>query len=245
VGGASAGRGTARRTIPGRATARTSRFEGANVVRAAARTTGTSKSRAVARDAARRSRAHFPRDLPVALLTIPNHEGVMHKMIFRMLAVAVMAAFTAGAVQAGSYGKTKAAGAGKDIVQTAKAAGSFGTLLTALKATGLDKELAKKGPFTVFAPTDEAFGKLPAGALDGLLKEPEKLKQVLLLHVVSGKVTAADVSKLESASTLGGDALAIDTSKGVRVGNANVTKADVMASNGVIHVIDSVLLPSN
>jgi uncharacterized surface protein with fasciclin (FAS1) repeats len=149
---------------------------------------------------------------------------------------------TTGIAHAGSYGKAKK---GKDIVQTAQAAGSFGTLLTALKATGLDKELARKGPYTVFAPTDEAFGKLPAGALDGLLKEPAKLKQVLLLHVVSGRVTAADVSKLSSATTLEGGALAIDTSRGVRVGNASVTRADVMASNGVIHVIDTVLLPTN
>ncbi|MDH3496312.1 MAG: fasciclin domain-containing protein [Gemmatimonadota bacterium] len=130
-----------------------------------------------------------------------------------------------------------------NIVETASAAGSFNTLLTAAKAAGLAETLAGKGPFTVFAPTDEAFAALPAGTLDALLKDTEKLKTILLYHVVSGKVTAKDVAGLKSAKTLQGGELKIDTSHGVMINNAMVVKADVMASNGVIHVINKVLLP--
>jgi uncharacterized surface protein with fasciclin (FAS1) repeats len=130
-----------------------------------------------------------------------------------------------------------------DIVDTAVAAGSFKTLVTAIKAAGLAETLKGEGPFTVFAPTDEAFAKLPAGTLDALLKDKAKLQAVLTYHVVSGRVMAADVTKLSSAKTVQGQSLAINTSKGVKVGTANVVKTDVLASNGVIHVIDSVLIP--
>lgn len=153
----------------------------------------------------------------------------------RLIAGLCAAAFAAGAF-AGSAGS-------KNIVETAVAAGKFNTLVTAVKAAGLAETLSGPGPFTVFAPTDEAFAKLPAGALDGLLKNPDQLKKVLLYHVVAGKVTAADVTKLSTAKTALGSSVAVDASNGVKINNATVAKADVMASNGVIHVIDTVLLP--
>jgi len=131
-----------------------------------------------------------------------------------------------------------------DIVDTAVAAGSFQTLATALEAAGLIDTLKGDGPFTVFAPTDEAFAKLPEGTVESLLADKEKLTAVLTYHVVPGKVTAADVSGLSKATTVQGGDLAIDTSYGVKINDSNVVKADVMASNGVIHVIDTVLLPN-
>ena len=130
-----------------------------------------------------------------------------------------------------------------DIVDTAVAAGSFTTLATALQAAGLVDTLKGDGPFTVFAPTDAAFAKLPAGTLEALLADPAKLQAVLTYHVVPGRVTAADVATLSSATTVQGAPIAIDTGMGVRVNDAHVTQADVMSSNGVIHVIDTVLLP--
>src|SRR5581483_2483993 len=134
----------------------------------------------------------------------------------------------------------------KDIVDTAVAAGSFTTLAKALTAADLVGTLKGPGPFTVFAPTDEAFAKLPPGTLESLLK-PEnkaKLQKILTYHVVAGKVMAADVTKLHSAKTVEGAMLNIQTdAKGVKINNAHVIKADIVASNGVIHVIDTVLLP--
>ena len=130
-----------------------------------------------------------------------------------------------------------------DIVETAAAAGSFNTLVTAIKAAGLVDALKGEGPFTVFAPTDEAFAKLPKGTLEGLLKDKEKLAKILTYHVVSGRVMAKDVAKLSEAKTLQGGMIWIDTSKGVKVNDATVVKTDIMTSNGVIHVIDTVLLP--
>jgi uncharacterized surface protein with fasciclin (FAS1) repeats len=137
----------------------------------------------------------------------------------------------------------RAADAKKDIVDTAVAAGSFKTLATALQAAGLVDTLKGKGPFTVFAPTDEAFAKLPAGALDALLKDKAKLTSVLTYHVVAGKVTAADVAKLKEAKTVQGGSLRVSTASGVKVDDAAVVKTDIEASNGVIHVVDSVLMP--
>ena len=134
----------------------------------------------------------------------------------------------------------------KDIVDTAVAAGSFTTLAKALTAAGLIETLKAKGPFTVFAPTDDAFAKLPAGTLEDLLKpeNKEKLKGILTYHVVSGEVKAADVTKLQSAKTVNGQELKITVKDGtVMVDNAKVTKTDIMCSNGVIHVIDAVVLP--
>jgi uncharacterized surface protein with fasciclin (FAS1) repeats len=134
----------------------------------------------------------------------------------------------------------------RDIVDTAVAAGSFKTLARALEAAGLVGTLKGAGPFTVFAPTDEAFAKLPAGTLDALLEPAnrQKLQRVLTYHVVPGRVMAADVIKLESAKAVSGDTIAVKAnSGGVTVDNAHVTKTDIGASNGVIHVIDTVILP--
>ncbi|MCX7407248.1 MAG: fasciclin domain-containing protein [Planctomycetales bacterium] len=132
-----------------------------------------------------------------------------------------------------------------DIVDTAVAAGAFKTLVAAVQAAGLVDTLKGVGPFTVFAPTDEAFSKLPPSAVADLLK-PEnkaKLQGVLTYHVVAGKVLAADVIKLKSAKSVQGQDLAIDTTAGVKVAGANVVKTDIVCSNGVIHIIDSVMLP--
>jgi uncharacterized surface protein with fasciclin (FAS1) repeats len=131
----------------------------------------------------------------------------------------------------------------KDIVDTAVAAGQFKTLATALEAAGLIQTLKGEGPFTVFAPTDEAFAKIPQADLQALLADKAKLTKVLTYHVVPGKVTAADVVKLKEAKTVEGQSIKIDTADGVKVDGANVVKTDIMASNGVIHVIDSVILP--
>ncbi len=139
----------------------------------------------------------------------------------------------------------KAADKPGDIVAVASGAGSFKTLVTAVKAAGLVETLQGKGPFTVFAPTDEAFAKLPAGTVESLLKpeNKEKLKGILLYHVVPGKVMAADVKTMK-AKTAGGKELSIKVEDGkVTVDDAKVVKTDVSASNGVIHVIDSVVLP--
>ena len=138
------------------------------------------------------------------------------------------------------------AAAQQDIVDTAVGAGSFNTLAAALKAAGLVDTLKGTGPFTVFAPTDEAFAKLPAGTVENLLKPEnrEKLRAILTYHVVAGKVMAADVVKLTSAKTVQGSAVKIATAGGkVKVDNANVVKTDIGASNGVIHVIDTVIMP--
>jgi uncharacterized surface protein with fasciclin (FAS1) repeats len=137
-------------------------------------------------------------------------------------------------------------GKGKDIVDTAVAAGQFKTLAAALQAAGLVDTLKGAGPFTVFAPTDEAFAKLPAGTVENLLKpeNKEKLTAILTYHVVPGKVLAAEVVKMNSAKTVNGQNIRIASGKdGVTVDNAKVTKTDIVCSNGVIHVIDSVILP--
>jgi uncharacterized surface protein with fasciclin (FAS1) repeats len=139
----------------------------------------------------------------------------------------------------GDYGK-------KDIVDTAVAAGSFKTLAAALQAADLVGTLKGKGPFTVFAPTDEAFAKLPAGTVETLLR-PEnkaKLQSILTYHVVAGSVPSSQVVKMNSAKTVNGQSVSIKSgSSGVTVDNARVIKADIMTSNGVIHVIDTVILP--
>lgn len=135
---------------------------------------------------------------------------------------------------------------GKDIVDTAVAAGSFKTLATALQAAGLVETLKGQGPFTVFAPTDEAFAKLPPGTVENLLKPENKarLSAILTYHVVSGRVPAAEVVKINSAKTVNGQSLTVKVDGGtVMVDNAKVSKTDILCSNGVIHVIDSVVLP--
>ncbi len=132
-----------------------------------------------------------------------------------------------------------------DIVDTAVSAGSFKTLATALTETGLIGTLKGKGPFTVFAPTDEAFAKLPKGTLEALLKDKKKLTAILTYHVVPGTMKAADLAKLTSAKTVNGKSVMIAAKGGaVMIGDARVTQADIETSNGVIHVIDKVLLPA-
>ena len=133
-----------------------------------------------------------------------------------------------------------------DIIDTAVAAGSFKTLAAALTAAGLVDTLKGDGPFTVFAPTDEAFAKLPAGTVDALLADVPKLTSILTYHVVSGKVMAADVLTMDgkSAKTVNGAEVKIGTQGGVKLnGNVHVTKTDIECTNGVIHVVDSVLMP--
>jgi uncharacterized surface protein with fasciclin (FAS1) repeats len=131
-----------------------------------------------------------------------------------------------------------------DIVDTAISAGQFKTLVTAVQAAGLADTLKGPGPFTVFAPTDEAFAKLPAGTLDALLKDKKKLADILTYHVVAGKVMAAQV-KPGMVKTVEGQSLTVSTMNGaVMVNNAKVVKTDIVASNGVIHVIDTVVLPN-
>ncbi len=132
----------------------------------------------------------------------------------------------------------------KDIVDTAVSAGQFNTLAKALTEAGLVQTLKGDGPFTVFAPTDEAFAKLPPGTLEALLNDKAKLTAVLTYHVVPGKVMAADVVRLTEAKTVEGQTVKISTMGSVMVNDAHVVKTDIVASNGVIHVIDKVILPN-
>ena len=161
--------------------------------------------------------------------------------MFRQIAVGMVAALLTVSVAGAQSGN-------KDIVDTAVAAGSFKTLAKALQAAGLVDTLKGKGPYTVFAPTDEAFAKLPASTLEDLLK-PEnkaKLQRILTYHVVPGRVTSAEVAKLKTAKAVSGDTIDIAANGGtVTVDDARVVKADIAASNGVIHVIDSVILPES
>jgi uncharacterized surface protein with fasciclin (FAS1) repeats len=133
-----------------------------------------------------------------------------------------------------------------DIVDTAMSAGTFSTLVNAITIAGLDTALKSPGPFTVFAPSDDAFAKLPSGTVESLLQDVSTLRKILEYHVVSGKILASEVVKLSTASTVEGGELQISSSDGrVKVGEAEVVTADVEADNGVIHVIDSVLLPKS
>jgi uncharacterized surface protein with fasciclin (FAS1) repeats len=155
------------------------------------------------------------------------------------LACVVVLAVAAGTAQAAPSAKQS------NIVQTAVAAGQFKTLAKLLQTAGLAGTLAGKGPYTVFAPTDAAFAKVPKATLNALAKDKAKLRAVLLYHVASGTVLAKRVTQLRSVKTLNGQSLQIRVSNGtVRVGAAKVAQADVLASNGVIHVIDRVLIPS-
>ena len=142
----------------------------------------------------------------------------------------------------GAIALAAASAQAKDIVDTAVAAGNFKTLVTALKAAGLVDTLKGKGPFTVFAPTDEAFAKVPKADLDALLKDKAKLTSVLTYHVVPGKILSKDI-KAGMVKTVQGGELTIATAGGVTVNGAKVTTADIEADNGVIHVIDAVLMP--
>ncbi len=157
---------------------------------------------------------------------------MLRKTVFAFTAVAAMAtsAFAMGE---------------KDIVDTAAEAGTFTTLLAAAEAAGLVDTLKGEGPFTVFAPTDEAFAALPEGTVEGLLADPEALAAILTYHVVPGEVMSTDLSNGMTATTVNGADITIMTEGGVMVNDANVVAADVDASNGVIHVIDSVILPAS
>ena len=166
-------------------------------------------------------------------------------LVLAMIAtIAIVAASCTS--MAGDGSSAAAADGKKDIVDTAVAAGKFNTLAAALKAAGLVETLKGAGPFTVFAPTDEAFAKLPAGALQELLKPENKQKLVAILtyHVVPAKAMASDVASMSSAKTVNGKELQLKADGGkVMVDSATVTQADVVCSNGVIHVIDTVLMP--
>jgi len=164
--------------------------------------------------------------------------------MMKQLAVGIAAA---SMLMAGAVKMSAGSGQSKDIVTTAVEAGSFKTLAKALAAADLVGTLKGEGPFTVFAPTDDAFAKLPAGTLENLLKPENKmqLRRILTYHVVSGKVMAADVVKLKSAKAVSGDMVSITVmGSSVMVNNSKVVKTDIAASNGVIHVIDTVLIPS-
>jgi uncharacterized surface protein with fasciclin (FAS1) repeats len=183
----------------------------------------------------------------------------MNKKTITLAAVIALLFTGIGNLNAGSYGKDAAATAQKtgdtrmetkttqkpmDIVETAVAAGSFNTLVAAVKAAGLVETLKSAGPFTVFAPTDEAFAKLPKGTVEALLADKAKLTSILTYHVVSGKVMAADVVKLTEAKTVNGQMAKVSAGKdGVMIDGAKVIKTDIVTSNGVIHVIDFVILP--
>jgi uncharacterized surface protein with fasciclin (FAS1) repeats len=163
---------------------------------------------------------------------------------FRLLAIAALLGIplSAGAQEAQGY--APAASASGDIIETAGSAGSFTTLARAIEAAGLTETLKGEGPFTVFAPTDEAFAKLPEETLNALLQDREKLAAILTYHVVPRKVGSAEVAQLDTVSTVNGKALRIAAADGkVTVGDATVIQADVPATNGVIHAIDTVLLP--
>lgn len=167
----------------------------------------------------------------------------MHISIFRKALIVIVATLGFGMnASAGHHESGKSA----DIVDVAVSAGQFNTLAAALEAAGLVETLKGEGPFTVFAPTDDAFARLPAGTVDHLLKPEnrDELIAILTYHVVPGKVYAADVVKLDSATTVNGaDVTIMAGSDGVTVDDANVVKTDIAASNGVIHVIDNVILP--
>ena len=162
--------------------------------------------------------------------------------LYSKFSKAIVAAVTAIGFVA--IATTSFAGAAKkDIVDTAVAAGSFNTLATALTEAGLVETLKGEGPFTVFAPTDEAFAKLPEDQLAAILADKELLTSILTYHVVSGKVMAEQVTGMDSAATVQGQSVTISSASGVQIDGANVVQADIEASNGVIHVIDTVLVP--
>lgn len=156
------------------------------------------------------------------------------RKLFIVIAVATVLPFA----QAGSYGNKS------DIVDTAVSAGGFETLVTAIKEAGLVETLKSEGPFTVFAPSDEAFAKIPQEDLNALLADKEALSRVLTYHVVAGKVMSSEVVNMDSAKTVEGGMLDIANDGGVTVNGANVVMADIETSNGVIHVIDSVIMPN-
>ncbi len=171
------------------------------------------------------------------LIKFNNFIEALMKIFQSIIAVSVLSLTLAAAVFAGSYNK-------KDIVDTAVSAGNFNTLVTAVKAADLVETLKGDGPFTVFAPSDAAFEKVPGDTLNSLLADKSALANVLTYHVVAGKVSAADVVKLSEAKTVQGQNVQIEVKNGtVFIDGAQVVSADIEASNGIIHVIDTVILP--
>lgn len=171
------------------------------------------------------------------------------KSLIATFAIAIATAGSAYAMGCDSHSSSKSEPkASADIVDTAVSAGSFGTLVAAVQAAGLVDTLKSEGPFTVFAPTDEAFAKLPAGTVESLLlpENKDQLVAILTYHVVAGKVMASDVVGLSSATTVQGSDIAIVVKDGaVSINNAKVVKTDIETSNGVIHVIDTVIMPTD
>lgn len=163
------------------------------------------------------------------------------------VALAASPAFAhCGACGSGAGHDHGAAQASADIVGTATASGSFNTLVTAVRAAGLEETLSDGGPYTVFAPTDAAFAKLPAGTVESLLADPDRLREILLYHVVAGSVSSGEVVKLKHATTAQGSDIKIAVRDGsVMINDATVTQADIETSNGIIHVIDTVILPAS
>ena len=156
----------------------------------------------------------------------------------------LVAALVSTVAIAGHHGEKKAKQSKMDIVETAADAKGFSTLLSAVKQAGLVDALKGDGPYTLFAPTDEAFAKIPKSQLQALLNDKEALTSVLAYHVIPANVSSGQVVNLTSAKTLQGRSISIDTSDGVKINNANVIKTDIVASNGIIHVIDEVILPN-
>jgi uncharacterized surface protein with fasciclin (FAS1) repeats len=157
-----------------------------------------------------------------------------------ILAFGSVPAFAGGSCSS----SVKQAATSRDIVETASSAGSFNTLVAAVEAAGLVETLQAAGPYTVFAPTDDAFAKMSQGTVESLLANPEQLREILLYHVVPGRVMAADVMSLDSATTAQGSDVHIMLADGsVRINDATVTATDIETSNGVIHVIDTVIIP--
>lgn len=157
---------------------------------------------------------------------------------------ALIASLVAAVAMAGHHSEGENKQAKKDIVETAIDAKNFTTLLAAVKQAELVDALKGEGPYTLFAPTDEAFAKIPQSQLQALLNNKKMLTSVLTYHVVADNVTSSDVVKLKQAKTLQGQSISIDATNGVKVDNANVIMTDIVASNGVIHVIDTVIMPN-
>lgn len=169
--------------------------------------------------------------------------GYLKSVMAGVFSLAIVSAAGISTVYAGNYGSTMTKA---DVVDTAIAAGSFNTLVTAVQAAGLVDTLKGEGPFTVFAPSDEAFAKIPKAKLEALLADKAALTAVLTYHVVPGRVSSKDLidTRYMTAKTVQGETVSIDARISVTVNNANVVKADIDASNGIIHVIDTVLMPS-
>jgi uncharacterized surface protein with fasciclin (FAS1) repeats len=168
----------------------------------------------------------------------------LNKASYIAVFFALIASLVTAVAMAGHHGEGENKQVKKDIVETAIDAKNFTTLLAAVKQAELVGALKGEGPYTLFAPTDEAFAKIPESQLQALLNDKKMLASILTYHVVAGKIPSTDVVKLNTAKTLQGQSISIDTSNGVKVDNASVIMTDIVASNGVIHVIDTVIMPN-